>query len=816
MDKCSQCPTDVAPLSAGTSEGYATAVLAVPKMDCPTEEGMIRRRLEGMPGVRELRFDLERRMVSVDHTPGSLVAVKAALREIGFESSEPGTTAPVAHAPERPLAPRAAAAKAGSQVEFYVARLDCDNDAAAIRRGMAAFPGIARLAVFPKAAKVSIGFDPKQTDADRLKEQLGALGFPVQKRGAPAGLPKPWRNPKVVTSAVSGVLLLAGWLGGFAGLPEAASTAIYLVAIAAGGYYFGREAVEELLFEREVGIELLMSAAAIVATLMGQAAEGAMLVFLYSISEAAEGYTEEKTRAAVRALMQLAPKVALLVRDGAEREIPVEELRVGDIFIVKPGQAMATDGEIVSGASSVNEAPVTGESMPVEKHPGDRVFAASLNGEGGLQVRATRTFAENTLSRIIHMVEEAQERKGNSQRFIDRFGKRYSPAVLLVGAAIAVIAPLFFGGAWETWILRATVFIVAAAPCALVISIPITVVAALGTAARRGVLIKGGLYVEELARIRVVAFDKTGTLTQGQPEVTDVLPARGASSSPSEARAILSVAAGIESMSEHPLARAIVRHARAQGIAPAYASGFRALTGAGAQAQVDGAAAYIGSPELFEKRAPGSLQGLYDDILRLQAEGKTVVLLGAEESVRGLIAIRDRVRPNARAAIAALHAAGIRKVVMLTGDNERTARAIARELGIDEVYAGLKPDEKQAKVRELAAHGHVAMVGDGVNDAPALAEATVGVAMGAAGSDVALETADVALMADDLEKLVYALGLARRNQSVVRQNLGLSAVVIALLVIGAVAGLLNLPAAVLAHEISEFVVIGSGLRMLKA
>ncbi len=791
-----------------------TTMLAIPKMDCPTEEGMIRRKLDGMTGVVQLKFDLGARQLIVTHRGDSLSAIQVALREIGFESTGAGQMAvPGAVHAEVSVSPPATA-KAGARVEFYVAHLDCDNDAAAIRRGMSAVPGIAALAVYPKAAKVVVEFDPGQTNPTNLKDKLGSLGFPVQKRGSPEGLPKPWRNPKVVTSALSGALLLIGWIGGFAGLPEAASTAMYLVAIVVGGYYFGREAVEELVFEREIGIELLMSVAAIVATLMGQAAEGATLVFLYSISEAAEGYTEEKTRAAVRALMDLAPKVALVVRDGAELEIPVEEVRVDDIFIVKPGQAMATDGVIVSGASSVNEAPVTGESMPVEKQPGDQVFAASLNGEGALQVRATKIFAENTLARIVHMVEEAQERKGNSQRFIDKFGKRYSPAVLLLGALIAVIPPALFGGEWATWIVRATVFVVAAAPCALVISIPITVVAALGTAARRGVLIKGGLYVEELAKIRVVAFDKTGTLTRGEPEVTDVLKAPGAMlATPDE---VLALAAGIERMSEHPLARAIVSHARARAVAAANVEEFRSLTGAGASGRHGGRALYIGSPELFSEKLNMSVESHLGDIQRLQDEGKTVVLIGNDQAVHGLIAIRDSIRPNAARAVAALHAAGIEKVVMLTGDNERTARGIARELGIDEVYAGLKPEEKLAKVRELAAHGHVAMVGDGVNDAPALAEATVGVAMGAAGSDVALETADVALMADDLEKFVYALGLARRNRSVVNQNLALSAVVISLLVIGAVSGLLNLPAAVLAHEISEFVVIASGLRMLKA
>ncbi|NJC98815.1 MAG: cadmium-translocating P-type ATPase [Anaerolineae bacterium] len=704
------------------------------------------------------------------------------------------------------------------QLELRVANLDCEHDAAAIERGLQGFPGIAELKIYPKSAKVAITYDPASTKPEAVKEKLESLGFPPQKGMEMAEQPKPWRNPKVLTSVASGVFLLIGWLLGLAGVPAIFSTVVYIAAILIGGYYFGREAIEELIFEREIGIELLMSTAAVVATIMGLAGEGAMLVFLYSISEAAEGYTEEKTRAAIKALMDLAPKVALVRRGGVEREIPVQELEVGDVFIVKPGEAMATDGEILVGASSVNQAPVTGESVPVEKQPGDPVFAGSINGEGALEVRATKTFADNTISRIIHMVEEAQEKKGKSQRFIERFGARYSPAVLAIGILIAIVPPLFFSADWVTWITRATVFIVAAAPCALVISIPITLVASLGTGARQGVLIKGGVYVEELAKVKVVAMDKTGTLTRGEPEVTDVLllrqdPDRLAASQ----QQLLALAAGIERRSGHPLAQAIVRHAEAQGIQPSELAEFRSLTGAGASARLDGRTIYVGSPDMFHSKLGVSLDGVWGDINQLQGEGKTVVVLGDEEAPWGMIAIRDNIRLNAAKAIDAIHAAGVEKVVMLTGDNERTAQAIARELGIDEIYADLKPEDKVTKVRELAQrYGHVAMVGDGVNDAPALAEATVGVAMGAAGTDVALETADVALMADDLEKLAYALKLAKRNQSVVNKNLALSAIVIGALVIGAVAGAFSLPIAVLGHEISEFIVIGSGLRMLRA
>ena len=701
------------------------------------------------------------------------------------------------------------------QADFRVAGLDCENEASAIQRGLRGVSGVSDLKIYVKSAKVGITFDPALTSSETLKAKLQELGFPVQEGRALARPPKPWRNPKVITSLTSGVLLGMGYILSVYGALPWFSAACYIAAILIGGYYFGKEAIEELIFERQVGIEFLMSTAAVVAALLGEMGEAAMLVFLYSISEAAEGYTEEKTRSAIRALMDLTPQQALVRRDGRESEIPVEELQVDDIFIVKPGQSIATDGEVLIGLSSVDQAPVTGESVPVEKQPGDTVFAGTINGEGALEIRATKTVADNTIARIIHMVEEAQEKKGKSQRFIERFGARYSPAVLGAGVLIAILPPLVAAAPWFVWITRATVFIVAAAPCALAISIPITLVASLGTAARQGVLIKGGLYVEELAKVKVVALDKTGTITRGEPEVTEIV-------SYEETEAIASprfvaVAAGIEKRSQHPLAKAVVHYATTHNIVPSDITGFRSLTGAGAEGIWNGTMMYVGSPEFFRTKLQLDLSPHDAQIELFQQQGKTVVLVGNELRVSGLMAIADTIRPNAVDAIRALHAAGIEKVVMLTGDNRRTAEAIALLAGIDEVYSDLKPEAKAAKVRELSQrYGHVAMVGDGVNDAPALAEATVGIAMGAAGTDVALETADVALMADDLNKLVYALRLARRNRSVVHQNLALSAIVISVMVVGAISGFLSLPIAVLGHEISEFVVIGSGLRMLRS
>jgi len=624
-------------------------------------------------------------------------------------------------------------------------------------------------------------------------------------------MPPPWRNPQVVASALSGLLLATGFLGSILGLSAFPETLFYLLSVLIGGWYFIKEGLETLLEERQIGIEILMAVAAITAGLLGQWAEAAMLVFLYSISEAAEGYTEERTRNAIRALMELAPKTALVIRDKKEITISAEELKVGDIFIVKPGEAVATDGEIIEGHSSLNQAPVTGESVPVEKNTGDIVFAATLNGEGALTIRVTKTTANNTLARIIKMVEDAQSSKGKSQRFIERFGRRYSPIVLATGILLALIPPVFFAQEWQEWVMRATVFIVAAAPCALVISIPITLVAAIGTAGRNGILIKGGVYLENLAKVRVVTLDKTGTLTEGKPQLSEIVPFYGLTE-----KQLLSMAVALESRSQHPLASAIMNAAAEKNIEVNPARNFQSLMGAGAKGKINNEIIYIGKPDLFINMGI-DLSPVKEQISELQNSGNTVILLGTDQQLYGLIAVIDPLRPNVKNTISELRQAGIEKIIMLTGDNTLAAKAIAARAGIDEVFAELKPEDKKRKIEELdQQYGRVAMVGDGVNDAPALAVAHVGIAMGAAGTDVALETADVALMADDLSRLPYLIRFSRRNWSIIRQNLMLSVLVIGSLIIGAVLGVFSLPVAVVAHEISEFVVIASGLRMLKS
>ena len=628
-----------------------------------------------------------------------------------------------------------------------------------------------------------------------------------------------WTYPPILGAGISGLLLAIGFFGELAGLfPDSVAIALYIASIPFGGYWWAREGLEELIEEHVVGIEVLMGVAAIGAAILGAWEEAAFLVFLYGAAEAVESLTFARTRSAIRALLDLAPKEARVLREGREETIPAVDLVPGDVLVVRPGEGLATDGVIRAGRSSLDESPVTGESIPVDKGPGDSVFAGTLNRQGALTVEATKAFADNTLSTIIHLVEEAQEQKSGAQRFIDRFSRRYSPAVLLGATALAVI-PIALGGDPTTWLTRGITVVVAGAPCALVMSTPVAMAAGIGSGGRRGVLIKGGMHLENLGLVRVLAVDKTGTLTMGRPTVTDIVPLNG--TSPID---VLAVAAAVERLSEHPLARAIVVAAEEKGTLVATATDFEALTGAGARAMIDGRAASVGSPDLYAQLGSPAPAPVVEAAEALRADGKTVVLVGDESTgvpgttrILGLIAIRDQVRPNARAAVDAWHRLGVRRVVMLSGDHPRTAQAIAAELSIDDVRAGLRPEDKVTAVRELEREfGEVAMVGDGVNDAPALAQATVGIAMGTAGTDAAIEAADVALMADDLEQVAFALRLGRKARSVSRQNVVFSLAILAVLIPGAALGLLTIAVAVTVHEVAELIAVANGLRVWRA
>jgi Cd2+/Zn2+-exporting ATPase len=615
-----------------------------------------------------------------------------------------------------------------------------------------------------------------------------------------------WRYPVLRNALLAGVLAGTGFALAHLGfIAERGEVIFYFLAIPLGGYHWAREGIEALLREREIGIDLLMLAATVGSAILRLWDEAAFLVFLYGSAEGLEEYTYARTRSAIRALLDLAPKEAHVLREGREVTVPAESLRPGDRFLVRPGESVPTDGIIRTGMSSLDEAPVTGESVPVDKGPGMKVFAGTLNKQGALEVEATTSFQDNTLAKIIHLVEEAQEQKGQAQQWIERFGRRYSPAVL-VTSLLFLVVPWLTNLSVAMWATRAVVLLVAAAPCALVMSMPVAMAAGIGFAGRRGILIKGGAHLEHLGTIRVVAFDKTGTLTHGEPAVTDVIALNGSS------RELLSLAAGIEHFSEHPLARAVVDQARAQGVAPAEVQEFEALTGAGAKAAVDGTTWYVGSPDLFQ-RLGADTRAIQPQVGELQQQGKTVVLIGNGAGLHGVIALQDRIRAGMQEIIVDLHAAGVR-VVILTGDNERTALAVARTLGIDDVRAELKPEDKVRAVKDLEArYGPTLMVGDGVNDAPALAAATCGVAMGVAGSDAAIEAADVALMAEDLAKVGEALHLGHRVRHISRQNIAFSIAILVILIPAALLGVLNVAAAVFTHEVSELLAVANGLRV---
>jgi len=616
-----------------------------------------------------------------------------------------------------------------------------------------------------------------------------------------------YAHPPMRNALISGLLTGISFALRHLGIiPEIAETGIYIAAILLGGYHWSREGIEEIFKEKVIGIDILMLAAAAGSAILGMWDEAAFLVFLYGTAEGLEEYTYAKTRASIRKLLDLAPKEARVLKNGAEEMILAGDLKVGDIFVVRPGESMATDGIIIEGHSSVNEAPVTGESIPVEKKESMIVFAATINQEGFLKIRATTTFESNTLSKMIHMVEEAHEQKGKVQQFIEKFGNRYSPLVL-TSALLMVVLPLLFGIPVTEWATRAVVLLVAAAPCALVMSTPVAIAAGISRAGRNGVLIKGGICLENLGKVKVIAFDKTGTLTRGQPVVTDILPFNG------NELEILELACSVEKYSEHPLARAIIKKAEETGVKSQDVTEFSAITGYGAKAKVRDKLVYVGKLGLFEKFG----QKIRDipQIETLRSEGKTVMLVGTESNIDGIIAIRDEIRPESEGLIEELHRNKI-KVVMLTGDNEVTARAIAKKLGIDDVRADLKPEEKVAVIKELAqSHGGVAMVGDGINDAPALAQATVGIAMGTAGTDAAIEAADVALMADDLAKVSFALHLGKKARKISRQNIVFSLLVLALLIPAALTGIMSVAVAVFFHEASELLAVANGVRVSK-
>jgi Cd2+/Zn2+-exporting ATPase len=696
--------------------------------------------------------------------------------------------------------------------------MDCPDEIAAIERVLKPLAGVGEIKVNLMAGTATIAHDQRVTP-EQLIQAIGTAGLKASTmERSEAGDEHSGDASRVhlilviISGVFTGVSLLFQWQNLFAPYGKAAAA---VMGILAGGWFIFPKAIRAL---RHVSLDMnvLMSVAVIGAAAIGEWTEGAAVVFLFALSELLEGFSVARARRAIQSLLELTPDTALVKRDDQIQEVRVEEVALEEILLIKSGARVPLDGVVTFGESAINQAPITGESMPVEKKPGDAVFAGTINGEGSLEVKVTKASTDTTLAKIIKLVGEAQSQKAPSQRFVDRFAKIYTPTVFGVAILVLLSGPLLFDGTWLTWTYRSLVLLVIACPCALVISTPVSIVSGLTAMARRGVLIKGGVFLEEIGRLKALAVDKTGTITEGKPRVQQVIPWNGKSE-----EEILRIAAAIDTHSEHPLAQAVAKYAEERKIQFPRSENYQSKTGRGAEARIDGHLYFVGNHRFAHESAVCSDE-LEQKLGELEAQAMSVVIVGhkphedCQGEVLGILAVADTVRPNAAEAIKALHAAGVETVVMLSGDNQRTVDAISKQVGIDEAKGDLLPDQKIERVRELLAqHKHVGMIGDGVNDAPAMAAASVGIAMGGAGTDTAIETADIALMQDDLSKVAEAIQLGHRTVRVIQVNITFALGVKAVFLVLALSGHTSLWLAILADTGATLVVIANALRLLR-
>jgi Zn2+/Cd2+-exporting ATPase len=784
------------PISAPPG-GVASCTLGVEGMDCSSCAESVGKALRSLEGVQDVRVDVVGGRVAVSYAEGKLARgdLVGAVTRVGYRVRDDATV---------------------RREVFEVLELHCADEVRLIEGKLGQLPGVTNLGFDLVRRRLTVEGDVVAAEIQRAISQLGMKARLLSAERITVSW---WeRRGRLMMTTVSGVFWLTSLLANFLWDLQTAAAVLAVGAIVTGGWYIVPRGLRAAR-NGALDMNFLMSIAAFGALIIGEYAEAASAMFLFAVAQLLETYSMDRARNAIKGLMDLSPASATVLRDGVEVRLPVDQVGVGETVVVRPGEKIPVDGEVLLGHTSVNQAPITGESIPVEKEPGAEVFAGTLNGEGALEVRSTREAEDSTLARIIHSVEEAQASRAPSQTFVDRFARVYTPAVVVAAVALAVLPPLLGFGAWGEWFYRALVLLVVACPCALVISTPVTIVSALTGAARRGILIKGGLHLENVGRGCVVALDKTGTLTEGEPSVQQVVPVGSGSEDE-----VLGLAAAVESRSEHPLGRAIVGHARARGVASPAATDIVAIPGRGVRARVGEETVFLGNTRLFRELG-AELDAIGPLSAELESSGRTVVLVGSRTGpeagplrLRGVIGLADRVRPEAAEALRQLHLAGVSRVVMLTGDNEGTARAVAEALGagVDEYRAGLLPEDKVEVVRQLRRdHGRVVFVGDGVNDAPALAVSDVGVAMGSAGTDVALETADIALMGDDLSRLPLAVRIARKAEGIIRVNIAISLLTKAAFVALAVLGWATLWMAVAADMGTSLVVIFNGLRALR-
>lgn len=725
-----------------------------------------------------------------------------------------------AHDHSKPVKERAvlnADAVGDLQTTLRVAGMDCADEVEALEQVLRPLKGVREVRVNLMGGKVTLLHDESITPR-QLIEAIAPTGLKASQEGSGNEVDveeaKRLRQIAVgMSGAFTGVGLLVQWTKL---APELAANIAFGIAIVAGGCFILPKAWRALR-RCALDMNVLMTVAVCGAIAIQQWSEGAAVTFLFALSELLEAFSLARARKAVQALMQLTPETAFL-KDGADfREVPVAEVAVGATIAVKSGSRIPLDGEVTSGESSVNQAPITGESMPVEKKPRDGVFAGTINGEGSLEIRTTKGHADTTIAKIIHLVEEAQSKKAPSQRFVDVFAHYYTPAVM-VGALLVMLAPpLLFHAAWLTWFYRGLVLLVIACPCALVISTPVSVVSGLTAMARRGVLIKGGAVLEAVGKLKALAVDKTGTITEGKPRVTRVVLVKAA-----EETEVVRIAAAIDTHSEHPLAQAVVAYAGEKQVPFPRSESYKAQSGRGAEAIIDGHAFFVGNHRFAHELGVCSPE-IEACLGEIEADAQSVVVVGHKPhadcagEVLGILAVGDAIRANAAEAIAALHRAGLAKIVMLSGDNQRTASAIAKKAGIDEAHGDLLPDQKIEKVQALLANErYVGMIGDGVNDAPAMAAASVGIAMGGAGTDTAIETADMTLMQDDLSKVAEAIELGRRTVRIIQFNIAFSLALKAVFLLLAIMGHASLWLAIAADTGATLLVIANSLRLLRS
>ncbi|MDS0222532.1 cadmium-translocating P-type ATPase [Haloarcula sp. S1AR25-5A] len=829
------------PTVTDSRDGMQVAQLSVPEMDCPSCAGKVESSVRELAGIEAVdpQIATGRLTVEYDGAETDAAAIAERVEAAGYTVADDG----------------------GETLRFSVPEMDCASCAGKVESALGSVGGLRAVETHPTTGTAVVTYDRNATTEGDIVAAIERAGYEVTETTGEGETPgqtdengSVWTSSRALKTWVSGMFVALGLVfffefllpganaqvGSVLGSPLFVDDVLFLIAVATGGQEILRGGYYSLR-NRNLDIDLLMSIAilgALTASLaFGEALyfEAATLAFLFSVAELLERYSMDRARNSLEELMDLSPDEATVKHDGTEEVVPVDDVQVGDIVVIRPGEKIPMDGEVIDGTSAVNQAPITGESVPVDKTEGDEVYAGTINEEGYLEVQVTAAASDNTLSRIVQMVEDAQSNKTEREQFVERFSSYYTPVVVAFAVLVTLASPAALGVAWSTAVVHGLTLLVLACPCAFVISTPVSVVSGITSAAKNGVLIKGGNHLEAMGAVDVVAFDKTGTLTKGELTVTDVLPLNGNT----EAE-VLRCARGLEQRSEHPIGEAIVAEAGAAGVESADIDDFESITGKGVRADLDGTPHYAGKPGLFDdlgfdlSHVHATTDGgvvtrtaqqlcernncidlLEDTVPELQAEGKTVVIVGTEDEIEGIIAVADEVRPEAKAAISRLRDLGVERTVMLTGDNERTAAAIARAVGVDDYRAELLPDEKVAAIDDLVdEYDGVAMVGDGINDAPALASATVGVAMGAAGTDTALETADIALMSDDLSKLPYLYELANDANGVIRQNIWASLAVKAGLAVAVPFGYVPIWAAVLAGDAGmTTAVTGNAMRL---